>query len=90
MIVEALLRLIYWLFDLLLTPIEIDSLPDNVQTVLTTLISSVESGLGILAAYTHLGYLLTLFSVVIGIDVAMLLYKFIRWIIQKIPMASIE
>lgn len=90
MIIEGLLHLVYWLLSLLLAPIHIEELPANVATVIETLVDSVEAGLKILSFYCHLGYILTLFSIAIGIELAMMLYRFIRWLLQKIPMANVE
>lgn len=90
MIVEGLLHLIYWLLSLLLAPITIESLPEGVSDAVSWATTYISQGLSILAAFTHLGYLLTLFSFVIIIDISMILYKFIRWLLRKIPMVEID
>lgn len=90
MIIEGLLNLLSSLLGLLLTPIDIPSLPPEVATTLSAMYGYLADGLGIFAAFTHFSFLITLFGIVIVIDVAMLLYKFIRWVLQKIPMAGIE
>lgn len=90
MIVEGLLDLLYGLLDLLLRPIDIPDLPQGVEDVMQTAGSYITQGLGVVAAFTHLSYLTGLFAVVIVIEVAMLLYKFVRWVLQKIPMAAVE
>ena len=90
MIVEALLTLVKGLLLLLLAPFHIPALPENVASVLATVSDYLSSGLGILATFTHLHFLLVLFWIAFGIEAAFLVYKFVIWIIRKIPAASIE
>lgn len=90
MILEALMSLLVDFLDLLLTPIHISSLPPGVDDIMETGLGYIQAGLGIIASFCHLSYILTLFGIVIIIDVAMVVYKFVRWILQKIPMASVE
>lgn len=87
MIVETLLNLVKWLLNLLLTPIHIPSLPDGVSSVLASGTEYMLDGLAIFAAFTHYRFIMTLFSGVLVIQAAMLLYKFIRWILQKLPVS---
>ena len=61
MIIEGLLTLIYNLLSLLTMTIDIPVLPAQVYTYMDQYFGYLESGLGIVAAYTHLGYLVTLF-----------------------------
>lgn len=90
MIIEGLLNLISWLLGVLLTPIDIPDLPQGVAIAITRLSGYLGDGLGILAAFTHYQFLLSLLAIVIVIDVAVLLWKFIRWVLQKIPMGGIN
>lgn len=90
MIIEALLTLIHWLLDLLMTPIDIPSLPEGAQTALSRMYAYLADGLGIFAAFTHYQFIMALFAIVIVIDAALLVWKFIRWVIQKIPMGGME
>lgn len=90
MIITALLNLIQKLLDFLLSPIEIPQLPEGVEAVFSKALSYLADGLGIFAAFTHFDYIMTLFVTVIVIDSAMLVYKFVRWVLQKIPMAGIK
>ena len=50
----------------------------------------LQTGLQILAVYTHLEYLLVLIGIVVLIDAAMLIYHFVMWVLKKIPMLGIE
>lgn len=90
MIIEALLTLIKKLLELLLSPIQIPDLPDSVQSVITQAMAYLLDGLGIFAAFTHYQFLMALLALVIIIEVAMLVYKFVLWILKKIPAAGIE
>lgn len=90
MIIEALMQVVYVLFELLTVPISIPSLPDGIQSVMDQAFSYLEAGMGILANYTDLGYLLTLFGIIIAVDVGVLLYKLVMWIIRKIPMLGMS
>lgn len=87
MIVEALLNLVHWLLSLLLTPLHIPELPSGVAAVLSSGLTYLLDGVAIFAALTHYQYILALFSAVLVIQAAMLLYKFIRWLLQKLPVS---
>lgn len=90
MIIELLLSALYNLFSLLTTPINIPTLPTSIQNVLDMALGYISAGVGILANYTHIEYLLTLFGIIILIDVGLAVYKFVMWVIRKIPMINIS
>lgn len=90
MIIEALLNLVVALIGVLLLPLKLASLPATVITTVEAVIAYFLDGMAIIGAYTHLGYLLSLFSVVILIDTVMLTYKVIMWILRKIPFLNIH
>lgn len=90
MIVDSLLGLISSFLSLLLAPITIPALPEGVASLLQQAAVYFGDGLGIFAAFTHFNFIMTLFGIVVLIDAAMLVYKFIVWLLKKIPMASIE
>ena len=90
MIIKLLLTLVYQVFNVLTLPINIPDLPTDLNDVITTIIEYVGTGLAILQNYTHLSYLLTLFGIVVAIDVALWLYKLIMFFIRKIPMLNIR
>lgn len=89
MIIELLLDAIYGIMSTLMV-LEIPSLPYEVHAFITDAFSYITAGAGILANYTPLGYLMTLFTVLLAIDAGILVYHFIMWIIKKIPMLGIE
>ena len=65
MIIEALLTLIHWLLDLLMTPIDIPDLPQGVSLALSRMYSYLADGLGIFAAFTHYQFIMSLFAIVV-------------------------
>lgn len=90
MIIEGLMSLLYWLLDLVLTPIDIPDLPENVHAAIVWAVDKFIDGLAIFAAFTHFSFIMVLFQIVVIIEAAFLIYKFVLWILRKIPMAGIE
>lgn len=90
MIIELILTALFNVFKLLTSPINIPTLPSNVQVFLNQAFDYISAGVGILANYTDLGYLLVLLGVVIGIDIGIAIYHFVMWVIRKIPMLSMS
>lgn len=71
-------------------PLSLLPIPEGVQSVLTTGIGYLMNGFEIIAAYTHFSYLLSLFTFVMGLEVALLGYKVVMWIIRKIPFFNVS
>lgn len=90
MIIQALLDVIYLLFEILTSPIAIPGMPDGVADMISYALDYVRGGLQLLANWTDLGYLLTLFGLVLAVDIGILLYKLVMWVIAKIPMLGVE
>lgn len=90
MIVQALLDLVYGVFALLTMPIDIPSLPAGVASIIQTGFDYMAVGAGLLANWTHLTYLITLLGVVLAVDVGVMLYKFVMYILRKIPIFGIK
>lgn len=89
MIVQGLMDLVYNLFSLLTAAINIPSLPEGVSGILEVLTGAISTGLGLLACYCHLDYLLLLFGLIIAVDAGLMIYRFVMWILKKIPMLGI-
>lgn len=89
MIIYMLMWGVYALLNILL-PFSIPSLPAQVTTYLNQAMEFVIPGGGILANYTHMKYLLTLFSIIVIIDSAILTFNIVLWIAKKIPMLGIK
>lgn len=90
MIIDALISLLYSVFYILTLPIQIPSFPDTVKTFLATAIDYMSSGVAIVGQFLDMEYLFLLFSLVMLVDVALLIYKLIMWVLRKIPMLGIE
>ena len=90
MIIKGLMTLLYNVFSALTSAINIPQLPDELHSFISDFMEYLQTGLQILAVYTHLQYLLTLIGVVVLIDAAMLIYHFVMWVLKKIPMLGIE
>ena len=90
MIIELLLNVVYTLVDLLTAAIDIPGMPEAVSTLIAEALEYIITGLAILANWTDLGYLLTLYSLDLAVDGGLLLYKLIMWFLRKIPMLGIE
>lgn len=90
MIVNALIDLLYGLIDWITSGLNIPSLPPEVMEVANQVTEYLVVGLKLIANYTHLDYLLVLFGLVAAVDAGMLVYKFIMWIVRKIPMLGMS
>lgn len=90
MIIKALLDLIYSVFSLLTAPISIPGMPDEVKEFVATALDYIGTGIALLGNFTDIQYLLILFGITIAVDVGILLYKLVMWVIRKIPMLGIE
>lgn len=89
MIIEGLLTVIKNLLSTLLI-IDIPNLPTEVSNYINDMFTYISAGAGILANYTPLSYLLTLFFLILAVDVGIALYHFVMWIIRKIPMLGMS
>ena len=90
MIIKLVLDLVYSIFNVLTLPINIPDLPQEINSVIATIIEYVGTGLAILQNYTHLSYLLILFGVIVAVDVGVWLYKLVMFFVRKIPMLNVR
>lgn len=90
MIIKLFLDALYGVFNVLTLPIKIPSLDPSSVAFVEEGISYMNAGVGLLANYTDISYLLVLFGIIIGIDIGLAVYKFVMWILRKIPMASMS
>lgn len=90
MIIQLLLDLVYGIVNVLTLPINIPNLPSEVSNIFNTIVEYVGTGLGVISCYTHLSYLVTLFGIVLAVDVGVHLYHFVMFVLRKIPMLSID
>lgn len=89
MLIQLLLNLIYTVFDKLLV-FSIPQLPAEVQTYVDSFFDYLVMGGSILANYTPLPYLMTLFGIVLAVEIGINVYKFVMWILRKIPVISVS
>ena len=90
MIVNALIDMLYGLIDMLTSGLSIPGLPPEVMEIASQVTEYLVMGLKFIANYTHLDYLLVLFGLVAAVDAGILIYKFVMWVVKKIPMAGIS
>lgn len=90
MIFEQLLTFILNFFDTITTNINIPSLNDDIFTIFDSFAEYLQLGIGVLSSYTHIGYLLSLFSIFLVVEAAILVYKIIMWVLRKIPLLGID
>lgn len=90
MIIKALLDLIYGVFSLLTAPIDIPGMPEEVSQMIATMLEYVAMGISFMGNFVNMSYLLVLFGIIVAVDVGMLLYKLVMWVIRKIPMLNVS
>lgn len=90
MIIESVLNVIYNLFELLTSPIDLPNLPASVGDFMADALTYISMGAGILANYTHFSYLVTLLGLVLAVEVGIMLYNFVMYILHKIPFVNIK
>lgn len=88
MIVEGIFYAILEILSALMSVINLPVMPDGVRNLLTTFTGYLATGISLLANYVDIEYLLVLFGVVMAVDGGVLIYKFVMWIIRKIPVSS--
>lgn len=90
MIIEGLLNVLYNVFSALTSAINIPQIPEDIYSYIDTAVRYIGTGLKIVAVYTPLQYMLTLFGIVIAIEVGLKIYHFVMWVIKKIPMLGVS
>lgn len=74
-----------YLYDVFPT---LPGLPPNATGYMEQGLSYITSGVGILANYTDIEYLLILLGILITIDIGIAVYHFVMWVIRKLPISS--
>lgn len=62
----------------------------EIITYIDFLFSYIQMGMGIVWLFVPRGITVTLMTLVIGIEVIILGYKFVMWVLRKIPTAGIN
>lgn len=90
MIIGLLLELVLALFNILTSGLNIVSFPTPVLDLLYDVVSYLTFGLSFLNNYIDVPYFMSLFGIVVGMDVAFGIYDFVMWVLKKIPMLGVE
>lgn len=92
MILNAILTVVKAVVTVLLSPIHFPELPEGIYTVIhyTMFQNALTSGVSILASYTHFVFLSGLFLSVMVFRTLELLYKWICWVLRKIPILNVR
>lgn len=90
MIIQALINLVITVFGILTAPISIPNMPQAVKDILSTALEYMATGMKIVGNFVDMPTLLLLFSIILAVDVGMFLFKFIMWVIKKIPFLGIS
>lgn len=89
MIIEGLLNVVFSILNTLLF-FEIPNLPNEVYLYIEDMFDYLVAGASILANYSPYQYMMTLFGIIITVDIAIHLYHFVMWVLNKIPMLDID
>lgn len=88
MIIKALLQLITGIIGLI--PFSIPSLPENFTGFINQFKAIIQGGVNFVSSILPWTYIVTLLEIFLAIEVALHIYKFVMWVIRKIPMANIK
>lgn len=88
MIIKLLFELVIGLINLI--PFSIPSLPSDVNTYITTFNGYISSGVGMVKFFLPFEYCKILLEIILAIIVSIELYKFVMWILRKIPMLGMK
>lgn len=88
MIVKLLFTLVTGIIGLI--PFNIPSFPADVSTYLETFKGYIFQGIGFIKFFLPWSYIVLLLKIVLGIVIALELYKFVMWILRKIPMLNMK
>lgn len=89
MIIEKLMDLIYGIFSLILSPINLPGLPDDVLDIMEQFFGYIESGAGFFQVFLPINFT-PYFVICLALVAFDKLYPFIMWILRKIPFLGIE
>lgn len=90
MIIKGLFELVFTLLKIVFAPISLPQLPDGIQSVLDELVSVLTSSVGLFGIFVDFNVVKWLIPVVIVIANFDKVWKFIMFILRKIPFLGIE
>ncbi len=89
MIIEGLFNLGTTILEKIMF-IKFPALPEGVMDYVDQLFGYMATGAGILANYTPFSYLMTLLSCLLLVEVLILAYHLIMWVLEKIPFVNVD
>lgn len=89
MIISTVANILLEVLNILLLPVQLPSLPENVQQTMQSVVDYVGSGMQILANFLDFAYLGPLFAIAFLIHYAHDLYRVVMWLLRKIPFLSL-
>lgn len=90
MIIESLCNKIFDLIFIVIRVFNVPPLPSETLNYLDTAATLFQDGINLLNVFMPMNYMLVCLGIIIGIDVAVLIYKLLMWIVRKIPMLNIS
>ena len=88
-LINLLMNLVYGLFQLFL-PTSATSVPAYVGMYGGLALDYMLDGIVVLGEFVDLGYLMSLFIIVLEVDMTIMGYRFIMWCLKKIPVLGIK
>ena len=90
MVIKLCMQLVLWIMGLIFQGLSLLPLPDNIYDIMDTIWEYIAEGASVVAAYTHYQYLLLLLSFVISFSLLLNGYRFVMWVLRKIPFWGID
>lgn len=88
MIIKGLFTIITFLIGLI--PFNIPSFPDDISSYLATFQGYIIDGIGFIKFFLPWSYVVVLLRILLAIIIALELYKFLMWVLRKIPMLGMK
>lgn len=90
MLVDTLLTVLYGFLQLVFGSINLPTFPDSFMSYVDIALDYLESGMHLLGNYVDLSYMVLLLEIFISLWLAFELYKFVMWVLRKIPILNIK
>lgn len=90
MLIEIILNFILLVFRAAFATIQIEHLPSDIQTVFATLTAYLIDGARVVCAYIHVPYITALLAFVIAMNAVLNGYRFLMWVLRKLPFLGID
>lgn len=87
--IEVLMSLIYALFQLVL-PASATGIPGQTGVFIGMALDYMAEGMVLLSQFVDLGYLLSLFVIILEVDLTIFAFRVFMWLLRKIPFFGIS